>query len=65
MITIDKNGANLSAIKEIKRENDTVIKDAEIHQIKHLNNIVKQDYCFIKKKVKSTLEFIIFNSATQ
>lgn len=63
VITLDKSGANLSAIKEIKRENDTAIKDVEIRQIKYLNNIIEQDHRFIKKKVKSTLEFKTFNSA--
>ena len=62
MITLDKSGANLSAIKEIKKEN-TTLKDVEVRQIKYLNNIVEQDHRFIKKKVKSTLGFKTFNSA--
>ena len=63
VITLDKSGANLSAIKEIKRENDVTLKDVEVRQIKYLNNIVEQDHCFIKKKIKSTLGFKTFNSA--
>lgn len=63
VITLDKSGANLSAIKEIKRENDIALKGVEIRQIKYLNNIVEQDHRFIKKKVKSTLGFKTFNSA--
>ena len=62
VITLDKSGANLSAIKEIKKEN-TTLKDVEVRQIKYLNNIVEQDHRFIKKKVKSTLGFKTFNSA--
>jgi len=62
-ITIDKSGANLSAIKEIKRENLEILKELEIRQNKYLNNIVEQDHRFIKKKVKSTLGFKNFNSA--
>jgi len=63
VITIDKSGANLSAIKDIKRENNATLKNVEVRQIKYLNNIVEQDHRFIKKKVKSTLGFKTFNSA--
>ena len=59
MVTLDKSGGNLSAIKEIKRENST-LKDVEIRQIKYLNNIIEQDHHFIK--MKSTLGLKTFNS---
>ena len=43
VITLDKSGANLSAIKEVKRKNSATLKDVEVRQIKYLNNIVEQE----------------------
>jgi len=56
-IVIDKSGANLSAIKEIKDENSDKLKNLEIRQIKYLNNIVEQDHRFIKRRIKPILGF--------
>jgi transposase-like protein len=35
----------------------------QIRQIKYLNNIVEQDHRFIKKRVRSKLEFKSFKTA--
>ena len=68
-ITIDKSGANKSALDAINSElkkNTTNPSDEPrilIRQIKYLNNIVEQDHRFIKKIVKPKLWFKEFNSA--
>jgi len=49
VITIDKSGANLSAINSLKPENSDVLSSLEIRQNKYLNNIVEQDHRFIKR----------------
>ncbi len=36
----------------------------QIRQVKYLNNMVKQDHRFIKKRVRSMLGFQSFRSAT-
>ncbi len=63
MITIDKSGANLSAINSLKQENSDVLGNLEIRQNKYLNNIIEQDHRFIKRIVKHTLGFKHFNTA--
>ena len=63
VITIDKSGANLSAINSLKQENSDVLDSLEVRQNKHLNNIIEQDHRFIKRIVKYTLGFKSFNSA--
>ncbi len=55
-ITIDKSGANNTALKLIiKRyvEPDKI----EIRQIKYLNNIIEQDHRFIKRIIKPMMGF--------
>jgi len=63
VITIDKSGANLSAINSLKQENSDVLGSLEVRQNKYLNNIVEQDHRFIKKKVRCLLGFKSFNTA--
>jgi len=63
VITIDKSGANLSAINSLKQENSYVLGNLEVRQNKYLNNIVEQDHRFIKKKVRCLLGFKSFNTA--
>lgn len=61
-VTIDKSGANNAALKSI---NLFVSKHhkIEIRQIKYLNNIVEQDYRFIKKITRATKGFKSFQTA--
>jgi putative transposase len=59
-ITIDKSGANTTAIESYNAEHET---DIEIRQIKYLNNIVEQDYRAIKRVTRPTLGFKSFPSA--
>lgn len=61
-VTIDKSGSNISAIESINQglEQD---KQIEIRQTKYLNNIIEQDYRFIKKRTKPMLGFKSFRSA--
>ena len=65
VITIDKSGANLVAIKDLKQENNDVLGNLEIRQNKYLNNIVEQDHRFIKRIVRYTLGFKSFNTANR
>ena len=60
-ITIDKSGANHSALKAI---NSQLNKEAQflIRQITYLNNVVEQDHRFIKKVVNPMLGFKAFHS---
>jgi len=39
-------------------------KSVQIRQCKYLNNIVEQDHCFIKKRVRSMLGLKSFRIAT-
>ena len=61
-ITIDKSGANLSALETINQSYETSEK-FHIRQIKYLNNIVEQDHRFIKKITKPMMGFKAFQSA--
>ena len=62
VITVDKSPAYPKAIKELKaaKKLPEIVK---LRQIKHLNNIVKQDYCGIKRLVKPGMGFGSFNTA--
>ncbi|WP_414699007.1 DDE-type integrase/transposase/recombinase [Oligoflexus sp.] len=59
-ITIDKSGANTSAINDY---NDDAGADIEIRQNKYLNNIIGQDHRPIKQLCKATLGFGRFRTA--
>ena len=59
-VTMDKSGANKTAIDEINCDREIPI---EVRQIKYLNNIVEQDHCFIKRIVRPMLNFKSFYSA--
>jgi len=61
-ITIDKSGANNSALKSINITLPSHDK-IEIRQIKYLNNIVEQDHRFIKRITKPLKGFKAFHSA--
>ena len=64
VITVDKNPAYPSALPELIDEG-ILNKYIELRQIKYLNNIVEQDHRFIKKKVRSTLGFKSFDTASK
>ncbi|WP_156429534.1 IS6 family transposase [Burkholderia sp. TSV86] len=59
-VTVDKSGANLSALHAINAERETPIK---IRQCKYLNNIVEQDHRAIKRIVRPMLGFKDFRCA--
>jgi putative transposase len=60
-VTMDKSGANKSAIDQlIKDKNITV----EVRQIKYLNNIVEQDHRAVKRNTRPMLGFKSFRAAT-
>jgi transposase-like protein len=50
VITIDRSGANIAAIKDYNEEHDA---EVEIRQVKYLNNVVEQDHRAIKRQVRS------------
>ena len=59
-VTMDKNGANKSAINEI---NDAMDVPILILQVKYLNNIVEQDHRAVKRIRKPMLGFKSFHAA--
>ncbi len=50
VITIDKKPPYPVAMEELKKEKKTPV-GIQVRQVKYLNNIVKQDYRFMKKRV--------------
>ncbi|OFD69899.1 Integrase catalytic region [Bacillus mycoides] len=62
MITVDKNSAYPVAIQELKEEKH-MPEGIQLRQVKYLNNIVKQDHRFIKRRVRSMLGFKSFKAA--
>ena len=63
-INVDKSGANKAALDAINK-NYLEDQQNEIRQNKYLNNMVEQDYRFIKKRTKLTLGFKSFYGASQ
>jgi transposase, IS6 family len=63
VITVDKNPAYPIAMEELKNEKKIPI-GSQIRQVKYLNNIVEQDHCFIKKRVRPMLGLKSFRTAT-
>jgi putative transposase len=57
-----ESGSNISSIKNLNEEL-AKNKKIEVRQIKYLNNIVEQDYRFIKRRIKPMLGFKSFFSA--
>ncbi len=62
-ITVDKKPAYPIIITGLKKEKQMPL-GMQIRQIKYLNNIVEQDYHFIKKRIRSMLGFKSFDTAT-
>ena len=63
MITVDKNPSYPITIQELKEEKH-MPEGIQLRQVRHSNNIVEQDYRFIKKRVCSTLGLKSFRTAT-
>ena len=59
-ITMDKSGANKSAIDQIIEDKDIAV---EVRQVKYLNNIVEQDHRAVKRKTRPMLGFKSFHAA--
>jgi putative transposase len=59
-VTMDKSGANKSAINE---SNDAMDVPMLIRQLKYLNNIVEQDHRAVKRITKPMLGFKSFHAA--
>jgi putative transposase len=60
-ITIDKSTANTAAIENYNLERDTKIG---LRHVQYLNNVVEQDHRAIKRKVRPTIGFKSFWSAS-
>ncbi len=63
VITGDKNPAYPIAIEKLKKEK-SIPNGMRLRQQKYLNNIVEQDHCFIKKRIRSMLGLKSFDTAT-
>jgi transposase-like protein len=59
-VTIDKSGANKSAIDQIIEDKEIAV---EVRQIKYLNNIVEQDHRAVKRNTRPMLSFKSFRAA--
>ena len=59
-VTMDKSGANKSAIDQIIEDKDIAI---DVRQNKYLNNIVEQDHRAVNRKTRPMLGFKSFNAA--
>jgi putative transposase len=59
-VTMDKSGANKSAIDQIVLNKGIIV---EIRQIKYLNNIVEQDHRAVKRNTRPMLGFKSFRAA--
>ena len=59
-ITIDGSDANSAAIEDYNEAHDA---EAEIRQVKYLNNVVEQDHRAIKRQVRPMMGFKSFWSA--
>jgi len=59
-VTMDKSGANKSAIDQIVADKGISV---EVRQIKYLNNIVEQDHRTVKRNTRPMLGFKSFRAA--
>jgi transposase-like protein len=59
-VTMDKSGANLTALQAINAERETPIR---VRQVKYLNNIVEQDHREIKRRTRPMMGFKDFRCA--
>jgi transposase-like protein len=61
-INVDKNAAYPDAFSKSQEEH-ILPDDCKLRRVKYLNNIVEQDHCFIKKKVRTSQCFKSFHMA--
>jgi IS6 family transposase len=61
-ISVDKNAAYPEAFSASQAEK-IVPKDCKLRRVKYLNNVIKQDHRFIKKKVRASQCFKRFHTA--
>jgi len=59
-VTMDKSGANKSAIDQIIEDKEIAV---EVRQIKYLNNIIEQDHRAVKRNTLPMLGFKSFRAA--
>ena len=61
-VNIDKSGANMAALQSLNKD---LPEDQKItlRQVKYLNQIIEQDYRFIKKITKAMMGFKSFTTA--
>ena len=59
-VTMDKSGANKSAIDQIIKDRNISVL---IRQVKYLNNVVEQDHRAVKRVTKPMLNFKSFRAA--
>jgi transposase, IS6 family len=62
VINVDRNPAYPSALKALKA-NEVLPQEVELRQVKYLNNLIKQEHRFIKRRTNQGLGFGSFNSA--
>ena len=62
VINVDKNRAYSPAVEQLKEEG-TLPNRTQLRQCKYLNNLIEQDYRFIKRRVNPGLGFFSFNTA--
>lgn len=60
-VTMDKSGANKSAIDQIIADKGIAV---EVRQIKYLNNIVEQDHRAVERNTRPIMGFKSFRAAT-
>ncbi|WP_368656480.1 DDE-type integrase/transposase/recombinase [Bacillus sp. AC79A.1] len=63
VITVDKNPAYPVAMQELKEESH-MPEGIPLRQVRYINNIVKQDHRFIKKRVRSMLGLKSYKTVT-
>ncbi len=62
VINVDKNAAYPKAIADLKAAG-ILSASVELRQVKYLNNLIEQDYWFIKRLVKPGMGFFSFETA--
>lgn len=61
-ISVDKNAAYPEAFTTSQKER-VLPHDYKLRRVKYLNNIIEQDHCFVKKRVRTYLGYRSFDTA--
>jgi IS6 family transposase len=61
-ISVDKNAAYPEAFSNSQAER-IVLPDCKLRRVKYLNNVIKQDHRFVRKKVRASQCFKHFHTA--